>query len=124
MAQKFDEILKELAGEVSDYIASALVGIDGINLASHTDLEIDLDLFTSQMTLLLKLVSNSSDKIGAGQLEDNLVTTEKAYVLMRYLPGNQYYLVLMAFKKSGNLGNMRLLSKLYTERLNKAMPHA
>ena len=31
MTQKFDEILTSLSGEVSGYLSSALVGIDGIN---------------------------------------------------------------------------------------------
>ena len=124
MSQKFDDILAELAEEVTGYIASALVGVDGINLAVNEKVKLDLDLINSQMTMLLKLVESSSEKIGAGMLEDNLTTTEKAYILMRFLPGNQYFLILSAGRKNGNLGNMRLLSKMYAERLMKAMPHA
>jgi len=124
MTQKFDEILAGLADEVTGYIASALVGIDGINLAVNEKMKLDLDLINSQMTMLLKLVKNSTEKIGAGALEDNLLTTENAFILMRFLPGNQFFLILSAERKSGNLGNMRLLSKMYTERLMKAMPRA
>ena len=38
MTQKFDEILSELAGEVSGFRGGFLVGIDGINLASKLSL--------------------------------------------------------------------------------------
>ncbi|PKO02112.1 MAG: hypothetical protein CVU43_09475 [Chloroflexi bacterium HGW-Chloroflexi-5] len=123
MAQKFEEILTELAGEVTGFRGSFLVGIDGINLASKFIGDLDPELASAQMAMLLKLVSGSTDKLGAGNLEDNLTTTEKAYILMRFLPGKQYFLGISAERKSGNLGNMRLMSKLYTERLAKAMPH-
>lgn len=123
MAQKFEEILTELSGEVSGFRGGFLVGIDGINLASKFIGEVDPELASAQMAMLLKLVSGSTDKLGAGNLEDNLTTTEKAFILMRFLPGKQYFLGISAERKSGNLGNMRLMSKLYTERLAKAMPH-
>ena len=123
MSQKFDEILSSLAGEVSGYTASALVGIDGINLASHTLGVLDPENVSAQITTLFRLVDGSVDKLGAGVLEDNLLTTEKGYILMRFLPGKEYFLAIATTRKEGNLGNLRLMSKMYTEQLSKAMPH-
>ena len=123
MSQKFDEILSSLAGEVSGYSASALVGIDGINLASHTLGVLDPENVSAQITALFRLVDGSVDKLGAGVLEDNLLTTEKGYILMRFLPGKEYFLAIATTRKEGNLGNLRLMSKMYTEQLSKAMPH-
>lgn len=122
MTQKFEEILTELAGEVSGFRGSFLIGVDGINLASKCIGELDLELASAQMASLLKLVNSSTEKIGAGNLEDNLTTTENEYILMRYLPGKEYFLGISADRKTGHLGNMRLMSKMYTERLAKAMP--
>jgi len=120
---KLDDILKELSTEITGYIASALVGLDGINLATHTSSKAaDPETISAQGTMLLKLVDGSVEKLGAGVLEDNLATTENAYILMRFLPGKQYFLGVIANRKTGNLGNMRLISKTYTERLSKAMP--
>ncbi|MGA9396855.1 MAG: DUF4388 domain-containing protein [Anaerolineaceae bacterium] len=120
---KLDDILKEMSGEITGYVACALAGMDGINIASHTSNKaMDPDAISAQMTMLLKLVDTSVDKLGAGVLEDNLTTTENAYILMRLLPGKQYYLGMAASHKTGNLGNMRLISKMYAERLAKAMP--
>ncbi len=121
MAQ-FDEILTELAGEVTGYVASALVGIDGITLATNSIGKIDPDAISAQMTMLLKLVDGSSEKLGAGQLEDNLTVSDSLYSLMRFLPGKQYFLIVAADRKTGNPGNMRLMSKMYTDRLANAMP--
>lgn len=123
MSQKFDEILTSLSGEVSGYLSSALVGIDGINLASHTIGTLDPDNESAQITTLFRLVDASVEKLGAGILEDNLLTTAKSYILMRFLPGKEYFLAIAANRKEGNLGNLRLMSKMYTEQLSKAMPH-
>lgn len=123
MAPKFDEILKEMSGEITGFIACTLAGMDGINLASHTRAKTtDAEAISGQMTMLLKLVDTSVGHLGAGELEDNLTTTANAYILMRYLPGKQYYMGVAADRKTGNLGNMRLISKTYAERLAKAMP--
>ena len=128
MATNFEVILKEMGGEVTGYIASVLAGMDGINLASHArSTKVDTEALSAQMTMLFKLVDTSTAKLAEVQeqtieLEDNLLTTEGAYVLMRYLPGKQYYVGVIADRKTGNLGNLRLMSKLYCDRLAKAMP--
>ncbi len=123
MAPKFDEILKEMSGEITGFAACALVGMDGINLASYSRAKgMDPDLISAQMTMLLKLVDTSIEKIKAGQIEDDLVTTANAYILMRFLPGKSYYLGIAADRKTGNLGNMRLISRTYADRLAKALP--
>ncbi len=123
MAQKLDDILKEMGGEITGYVASAIVGMDGINVAQHSRTKMDPEVISAQMTLLLKLVDTSVTKLGAGVIEDNLTTTANAYLMMRFLPDKQYYLGLAVDRKAGNLGNMRLISKMYADRLAKAMPH-
>jgi len=123
MTQKFDEILLSLSGEVSGYQASALVGIDGLNVASHTMGNLDPEVVSAQITTLLRLVDTSVEKLGAGVLEDNLLSTEKTYILKRFLPGKEYFLAIATSRKEGNLGNLRMMSKMYTDQLSKAMPH-
>ncbi len=118
-----DELLKEMGSEITGYMASAVVGMDGINVAQHAKAKVDPDLISAQMTMLLKLVDTSVTKLGAGTVEDNLTTSAVSYVMMRFLPGKQYYLGVAADRKSGNLGNMRLVTKMYAERLAKAMLH-
>lgn len=128
MATNLDAILKEMGGEITGYLASVIAGMDGINLASHSRTnKVDTEAISAQMTMLFKLVDTSTRKLAEIQeqqieVEDNLLTTEGAYVLMRYLPGKQYYVGVIADKKAGNLGNLRLISRLYGDRLAKAMP--
>ncbi len=121
---KLDDVLKEMSGEVTGYVSSALVGMDGINLASHSGSKsADPETISAQMTLLVKLVDSSVEKLNSGVIEDNLTSTENAFLLIRFLAGKQFFLGIAANRKSGNLGNLRLISKLYADRLAKAMPH-
>jgi predicted regulator of Ras-like GTPase activity (Roadblock/LC7/MglB family) len=123
MAQKLNDVLKELSGEVTGYLASAVVGMDGLSLADHTkSSKSNPETISAQLALLFKLVDTSTAKMNAGTVEDNLLTTDTAYVLMRFLPSKEYFLGVAVDRKSGNLGNLRLMSKLYTDRIAKAMP--
>lgn len=123
MTQKLDDILKELSGEISGYISSAVVGMDGLNLADHSkSAKSNPETIGAQMALLVRLVDTSTGKMGAGTVEDNLLTTDNAHILLRFLPGKNYFLGVTIDRKAGNLGNLRLMSKLYTDRIAKAMP--
>jgi predicted regulator of Ras-like GTPase activity (Roadblock/LC7/MglB family) len=116
------DVLKEMSDEVSGYIASCLVGLDGLMIASDAAHNApDQEYFGAQMTVLLKLVNVSVEKLRAGTVEDNLTTTENAYTILQYLPDKKYYLCITADRKTCNLGNLRLLSKIYTERISRAM---
>ena len=118
-----DDILKELSSQVTGYIASALVDLDGLNIASNSvSSSLDPENISAQLSMLFRLVEVSVEKMDVGVIEDNLTTTDDAYILMRFLPGKQYYLSIAANRKTGNLGNMRLISKIFAERLAKAMP--
>ncbi len=122
MAQKLDETLKEMSGEINGYLASVVVGMDGLCIAEHHVMKVDPEVVSAQLTLLFKLVDTTVTKLHAGNLEDHLLTTQNAYVLMRYLPDKQYFMGVVVDQKGSNLGNIRLISRIYSERLSKAMP--
>jgi predicted regulator of Ras-like GTPase activity (Roadblock/LC7/MglB family) len=124
MPNKMNDVLKELSAEVSGYLASAVVGMDGLSVADHTKTaKTNVETVSAQMALLLKLVDTSTSKMKAGVVEDNLLATDSAYVLMRFLPRKGFFLGIAVDRKTGNLGNLRLMSKLYAERIAKAMPN-
>ena len=120
---KLDDILKEMSEEVAGYVTSAVVGMDGINVASHAIQQaVDTESITAQMTSLFKQVDGSIMKLGIGEIEENLIDTEYVHVLMRFLPGKQYFLVLVTYRKTGKLGNMRMVSKSIVDRISKSIP--
>jgi predicted regulator of Ras-like GTPase activity (Roadblock/LC7/MglB family) len=122
MPENMKDILQELGGQVPGFISAAIVGMDGLGIAQHSNAPVDVESINAQMTLLIKLVDTTVDKIDAGVVEDYLLTTEHAYLMIRFLEGNDYYLGVAADKETVNLGNLRLNSRVYSKRLDKAMP--
>lgn len=120
---ELDNVLKELGDQVNGFIATAVVGMDGIGLSQFTkSKKVDVENINAQMTLLVKLIETTVDKLGAGVIEDILLTTEDAYLLVRYLKDRGFYLGIAADRKTAQVGNMRLISKLFVERVAKVMP--
>lgn len=123
MAQKIEDILKEMSNEVTGHIGCAVVGMDALSIAAYSQEKLDLDQVSAQVTLLMKLVDTSVAKVNASAvMEDNLLTTKNVYLLTRYLPDKKHYLGILADRKTAVLGNMRLMSKIYAERIAKIMP--
>ncbi len=117
------EILTELGGEVQGFLAASVVGMDGLGIASiANDASHDMESVNAQLTLLTKLVQTTVQKIAGSEITDNLLTTDDAFVLIRFLGLEGYYLALVADRREANLGNMRLYSRIYAERLTKEMP--
>lgn len=123
MAVKMDDLLNEMSGEMNGLLAATVAGIDGINVAQYTNGKIDLDSVTAQLTVFIKLVATSAEKAKMGEFDDLIIQTDKEFVMSIFLPGdNQHYLTCIVDRKSGSLGNMRLISKIYSERFSKIIP--
>ena len=122
MAQKMQEVLADLSGEATGLFASAVVGMDGLPVAEFAKKSVDIESFSAQMTLLIKLVDTTTKKVKAGKVEDYLLTTDKAYLLIRFLGNSEYYLGIGAVREASNLGKLRLYSRIYAERLSAVLP--
>jgi predicted regulator of Ras-like GTPase activity (Roadblock/LC7/MglB family) len=81
-----------------------------------------VEAIVAQMTMLLKLVDTTATKTKIGEIEDILTTTDLAYVLMRFIPGHKFFLGLTVDRHAGNLGNMRLISRMYANRIAQLLP--
>ena len=122
MARNMQEILMELAEEIPGLMATAVVGMDGLTVAKVTRAPVNVEQTGAQMTMLIKLVETSTQKLGAGTVQDYLLTTDKAYLLLRFLDNSQYFLGMSADRRKANLGKMRLYSRVYAKKLAAAMP--
>ena len=122
MAQKMKEVLADLSGEATGLFASVVVGMDGLSVAEFAKKSVDVESFSAQMTLLIKLVDTTTKKVNAGEVEDYLLTTDKAYLLIRFLENNDYYLGIGATREGSNLGKLRLYSRIYAKRLSAVLP--
>lgn len=124
MPENIRDILEELGGQVPGFVATSVVGMDGLGIADYSVGGVDVEAINAQMTLLLKLVQTTINKLDEDDaVDDYLLTTENAYLLVRFLEDDDYYLGLAADRQNTKLGSMRLNSKIYAERVNKALPH-
>ncbi len=124
MVQDMKEILIELGREVPGFAGSAVIGMDGLGIAEYSVNQANAETIHAQLTLLFKLVDTSVGKLDVGIVQDFLLTTDKAYTLIRFLSDTQYFLAIVSDRSRANLGNMRLISRLYADRLSKAMPRS
>lgn len=113
-------LLQEMAQEMDGVIALGVIGMDGISVAEHNPTGADADAFSAKFAMVLKLASKSTKDIrGLGEFEENLVQTQNAWVLTRYL-NNQYFLGI-AVSREGTLGNIRLVAQKYTDNLLRSL---
>jgi DNA-binding response OmpR family regulator/predicted regulator of Ras-like GTPase activity (Roadblock/LC7/MglB family) len=117
------DILKDLADDVPGFISSDIVGMDGLSIAGlASNPDFDAEAASAQFALVMKLVSKTADQLGSGSVEDNLVTTDDAYILTRFLGDGSYYLGVAVSKDSGSLGNVRLMTRNYADKIWDAIP--
>lgn len=121
LPENVQDILLALSTQVEGFVIASLVGMDGIPIARHDSAGVDVEAINAQMTLLVKLVDTSVSRLAAGTLEDYLLTTERAYLLLRLLEDGQHYLGLVADRRRSNLGHLRLNSRVYTRRIEQAL---
>ena len=122
MAENLNDILQDLKTQVPGFIAASVTGMDGLGIAEMSGKGDNVADINAQMTLLIKLVDTTVGKLMGDKLDHGVLTTDKAYLVWRLLPGGEYYLGLAGALGTANLGNMLLMSRLYTERVYKAMP--
>lgn len=117
------DILKDMANDIPGFISTDVVGMDGLSIAGHAaSPDFDAEAASAQFALVMKLVSKTADQLGSGEVEDNLVTTDDAYILSRFLGDGSYYLGVAVSKDAGSLGNMRLMTRTYADDIWDAIP--
>ncbi len=118
------EILAELGQEVSGFMAAVVVGLDGLEIAAYSaSPDVDVENISAQMTMFMRLVETTIAKMKMmGTVEDDLLSTEKAFLLIRKLDDGNHYLGIAAERDKVRLGNLRLHSRIFAKRLSEAIP--
>jgi len=114
------ETLREMADEMDGVIAVGIAGMDGITVAAHNPSGADMDAIAAKFAMLMKLGQRSTgDLKGMGDFEENLIQSQNAWILTRFLNKNYYLAVVVS--REGTLGNVRLVSKKYADRFRNAL---
>ena len=121
---KLDQILQQVRTELgADFISTDVVGMDGISIAGGSaDPNFDGTAASARFAMVMKLADKVSDKLGSGAVDENLVTTDKAYILSRWLGDHSYYWGI-AVARSATLGVVRMTMNEYASQMWDAIPH-
>ncbi len=114
---ELQELLEKAAGEISELMGTAIVNIEsGLAIATYSpDPNFDVTVAAAAYAEVIKENNKALDLLGGpevvGETEDILVTTDRAYILVRQLGEKHYHGV--ALNKKGNLGLARVIMKKY-----------
>jgi predicted regulator of Ras-like GTPase activity (Roadblock/LC7/MglB family) len=119
LEQLLQEVRTALGG---DFIATDVVGMDGISIAGGSiNPDFDSTEASARFAMVMKLAAQVSNKIGIGAVDDLLVTTDKTFILTRFLGDGTYYWGL-AVSRNAVLGAVRVLMNEYADQLWEAIP--
>jgi predicted regulator of Ras-like GTPase activity (Roadblock/LC7/MglB family) len=97
--------------------------MDGLSIANiSTSPDFNSSAASARFAMVVKLASKVAGKIEMGEVEDNLVTTDQAYILTRLLGDGSYYWGV-AVTRDATLGIVRMLMNEYADLLWNAIPH-
>jgi predicted regulator of Ras-like GTPase activity (Roadblock/LC7/MglB family) len=77
---------------------------------------------SARFAAVMKLSASVSKKMNMGYVDDNLITTDKTYILSRFLGDDTYFWVL-AVTRDATLGTIRMLMNEFEPQLWDAIPH-
>ena len=120
---KLEQLLQQVRSELgADFIMSDIVGMDGISIAGGSiDPNVSASDAAARFSMVMKLAEKASAKVGMGKVDENLVTTDKSYILSRFLGDGSYYWG-MAVTRNATLGSVRMLMNEYADQLWDAIP--
>jgi len=120
---KLDQLLQQVRNQLgAEFISTDVVGMDGLSiagLAASTDF--NAGEVSTRFAMVMKLAQRASATMGIGNVDDNLVTTDRVYVLSRFLGNGSYYWGLTV-AKDATLGAVRLLMNEYANQIWDAIP--
>lgn len=117
------DLLDEFRTEIgADFVSTDVVGMDGLSIAGMSaDPNFDGSAASARFAMVMKLASKVADKIEMGEVDDTLTTTDRAYILTRFLGDNSYYWGV-AVTREATLGVVRMLMNEYADQLWDAIP--
>jgi predicted regulator of Ras-like GTPase activity (Roadblock/LC7/MglB family) len=120
---KLEQLLQEVRAQLGgDFVSTDIVGMDGISIAGGSvSPEFDSTEASARFAMVMKLAAQVSNKIGMGGVDDLLVTTDKVFILTRFLGNGTYYWGL-AVSRNATLGSVRILMNEYADQLWDAIP--
>ena len=107
----FAEHIKSVIDGVAGAEAGMVLGFDGlpVETISNDETELDLEGVGVEIAQRVKEMISLSDELGLGQVEEFVLRSSRATILVRLL--NDEYCLLVALRSSRDLGRGRFLMR-------------
>lgn len=107
---QLEKILGQVRVELgNDFVSTDVVSMDGLSIAGGSvDPDFDATAASARFALVVKMGQKVAGKVGMGNMDDLLVTTDSVYIIVRFLGDGTYYWGL-AVTRDATLGMVRLL---------------
>jgi predicted regulator of Ras-like GTPase activity (Roadblock/LC7/MglB family) len=120
---KLDQLMQQIRVELGvEFLSSHVTGKDGISITGGATIQdYDNGAAAARVAMIMKLAGSVGGKLNLGEVEDNLVTTDKVYILFRSL-GDGSYTWSVVVTRDATLGTVRMTMNEYAEQLWDAIP--
>lgn len=112
IGEEVQVLMLDLGSQIEGFYGAAVADLKGNILLNALGRGADVEATISTASQFVKTVGDAAGKLGMGGLEDNLLTTENAYILTNFITSGGNFLLITAEKKSANLGSMRRACKI------------
>lgn len=122
-SSRLDAVIQQFRLEFgADLISTEVVGMDGISIAGGSDdPAYDSTEAAARFSTVMKLAVKASSRVGMGRVEDNLTTTDKTYIIARFIGDGSYYWGVTV-TRFATLGSVRMVMNEYAARVWEAIP--
>ncbi len=122
-SSRLDAVIQQFRLEFgADLISTEVVGMDGISIAGGSDdPAYDSTEAAARFSTVMKLAMKASSRVGMGRVEDNLTTTDKTYIIARFIGDGSYYWGVTV-TRFATLGSVRMVMNEYAARVWEAVP--
>ena len=119
--QSLKSLLVEMAEQIDGVLCIAVAGSDGVAISTHvpSGSMINGELAAAQLAAIFRMSRATSDKLKAGEVEDNLLTSAAGQILIKPLNTESYLAIVTS--KDAPLGIMRLVIKSYAGKVEQAL---
>lgn len=119
--QRIREILEEIAGRIDGLLSIMVIDLDGVAIVNYIPpgSMVNVELAAAQLAILIKLLKSTADRLRAGEVEDDLLTTSTTQVLIKPLV-DKYYLGIMT-TRDNSLGMVRLVAGAYVNNIRREL---
>ncbi len=113
--------LEEMAAQIEGLLCIAVAGSDGVAISTYvpSGSMVNSELAAAQLAAIFRMSRATADKLKAGEVEDNLLTSAAGQILIKPLNAESYLAIVAS--RDAPLGIMRLAIKSYAGAVEQSL---